>query len=269
MECTLPFRKAPPAYHPTRLGWTRLVGRGGGQGGCDKCNDIPPSVSSIGQSAFRGCSALRSVAIPKSVTSIEAKVCWGCRRPVSGLSTADGLIQGAFSTRGMSQRNAGRWTVPVCSVACVLHTYFIKLALLGARLQGCAMCVLYDDAAQQARNVRGKFWAGPSDHTSSAWPTTAPTGTRHPSWRSSQPRRKTACTQAKHSVWRSTASAASAMVAGSSTVPTLCAIVAKPSSTAAQTESEAEQGKEQSHESTRALQDDSVRVHNSLIKYNY
>ena len=76
----------------------------------------------------------------------------GCRGPVSGLSTADGLIQGAFSTHGVSTHNAGRWMVPVCSAARVL-LYVLHQACLAlvARPRGCATCVLYLGVAVQVQ----------------------------------------------------------------------------------------------------------------------
>ncbi len=40
---------------------------------------IPDSVTSIGGSAFSGCSSLTSVTIPDSVTSIGNQAFWGCR----------------------------------------------------------------------------------------------------------------------------------------------------------------------------------------------
>ena len=40
---------------------------------------IPNSVTSIGESAFRGCSSLTSVIIPSSVTSIEENAFYGCK----------------------------------------------------------------------------------------------------------------------------------------------------------------------------------------------
>ena len=50
---------------------------GSGQGGGDIVA-IPTSMASIGDRAFRGCSALASVAIPASVTSIEYGAFRGC-----------------------------------------------------------------------------------------------------------------------------------------------------------------------------------------------
>ena len=44
---------------------------------------IPDSVTSIGNSAFSGCSGLTSITIPDSVTSIEDSAFWGC----SGLTS--------------------------------------------------------------------------------------------------------------------------------------------------------------------------------------
>ncbi|MBQ7256469.1 MAG: leucine-rich repeat domain-containing protein [Abditibacteriota bacterium] len=40
--------------------------------------EIPDSVTSIGDVAFRGCSRLKSIMIPNSVTSIGWGAFWGC-----------------------------------------------------------------------------------------------------------------------------------------------------------------------------------------------
>ena len=45
--------------------------------GC-KNSVIPSSVTSIGSSAFSGCSGLTSVKIPEGVTSIGSEAFWGC-----------------------------------------------------------------------------------------------------------------------------------------------------------------------------------------------
>ncbi len=50
--------------------------------GCEK-TFIPNNVTSIGNSAFRGCSVLPSITIPNSVTSIGDHAFWGCSRLTS------------------------------------------------------------------------------------------------------------------------------------------------------------------------------------------
>ncbi len=42
---------------------------------------IPDSVTSIGEDTFCGCSSLRSIIIPDSVTSIGDGAFWGCNFP--------------------------------------------------------------------------------------------------------------------------------------------------------------------------------------------
>jgi len=56
--------------------------------------EIPSSVTSIGQSAFRGCSGLTSVVIPSRVTSIGKWAFFGC----SGLTSITSYITDVFET---------------------------------------------------------------------------------------------------------------------------------------------------------------------------
>ena len=59
---------------------------------------IPNSVTSIGDSAFRGCSSLTNITIPSSVTSIEDLAFMGCRslRSITIPNSVTSIGYGAF-----------------------------------------------------------------------------------------------------------------------------------------------------------------------------
>ncbi len=69
---------------------------------------IPSSVTSIGDSAFAGCSSLSNIAIPSSVNSIGDKAFWDCCSltsivfPDSVTSIGDGAFCGCFSLKYIS-----------------------------------------------------------------------------------------------------------------------------------------------------------------------
>ena len=68
---------------------------------------IPSSVTSIGDSAFYGCSSLREIVLPSSVTSIGDSAFYGCESlqeivlPSSVTSIGDSAFWGTFCLRGI------------------------------------------------------------------------------------------------------------------------------------------------------------------------
>ena len=94
---------------------------------------IPSSVTSIGESAFRGCSGLTSLTIPSGVTSIGIAAFEGC----SGLTSL---------TIPSSVTSIGDWAFNGCSGLTSIYAYLEKIPELGSNVfTGCNAknCILY------------------------------------------------------------------------------------------------------------------------------